>query len=105
MPPLLVGVSFGTNRSNPYKFAHGAMANQDPPFPPPDENERLICLIINSGLLRFVQFQMSIFCPPDMSYHLLYAPVYRGMIWLEFLDELAKKCGKLGWFENDRCIA
>ena len=24
------------------------------------------------------------------------------MVWLEFLDELVKKYGKLGWFENDR---
>ena len=25
------------------------------------------------------------------------------MVWLEFLEEIVKKCGKLGWFENDSC--
>ena len=23
------------------------------------------------------------------------------MVWLDFLEELVKKCGKLGWFEID----
>ena len=78
------------------------MVNQGPPLPPPDKMKRLICLIVNSGLLRFVRFQMSILCPPDMNYHLLYAPVHRDMVWLEFLGELVKKCAKLEWFENYR---
>ena len=99
---LLDGASFGTNRSNAYEFAHDAMVNQGPPFPPPDKMKRLICLIVHSGLLRFVQFQISSLSPPDMNYHLLYASVHRDMVWLEFLEELAKKCGELGWFENDR---
>ena len=41
------------------------------------------------------------YCHPHMNYHLLCVWVHRDMVWLDFLEELVKKYGELGWFEID----
>ena len=58
-------------------------------------------LIVNSGSLRFVRFQISIYCHPHMHHHLLGAWVHWDIVWLDFLYDVVQKCGELRWFENN----
>ena len=95
---LVVGAASGLILTNPYELAHKAIVKEGRPCPPRDKMTELRRLIVNSGsLLCFVRFLISIYCQ-----HLLFAWVHRDMVWLEFLEEVVKKCGELGWFENDR---
>ena len=73
------------------------MVNEGCPWPSPDKMMELRRLVVNSGSPRFVRFQISIYY-----HHLLFAWVHRDMVWVEFLEEVVKECGKPGWFENDR---
>ena len=73
------------------------MVKEGCPWPPLDKMAELRRLVVNSDSLCFVRFQISIYC-----YHLLFACVHRDMVWVEFLEEVVKECGKSGWFENDR---
>ena len=83
MPPLDVtldvGASFGRLPTDPYETAHLVIVNEGRPCPPPDEMKKLSHLIVNSGSLCFVLFQISIFSHSDVDRHLLVASMHQDM--------------------------
>ena len=72
MPPLIVGAWFDLLPDNLYELADKAMET-------PEEMKELRRLLVNSGSLLFVRFQISIFSQSDVEHHFLVASVHRDM--------------------------
>ena len=58
MPALVVRAAFFIILTNPYELAHKAMVDEGRPWPPKDKMTELRRLVVNSGSLCFVRFQI-----------------------------------------------
>ena len=85
MPDIVVDASFFIILTNPYKLAHKAFRGR----PSRNKMAELSRMVVNTGALCFVWFQMSIYMP-----HTLYEWVYQDMVWGEFLDAVVEECGE-----------
>ena len=59
--------------TNLYELAHKAMVNEGRHWPSQDKMTELRGLVVNSGSVRFVRFQISFYCHHLLCHHLLFA--------------------------------
>ena len=77
--------------TNPYELAHNTFRDG----PSREKMADLSRMAVNTGALRFVRFQISMYTP-----HTLYAWVHHQMVEGAFLHGVAKECSEFEWFES-----